>query len=210
MKDIVIIGSGGFAKEVSFLIDDINKVQKQWNLLGYIDNKIGEYNGRYQIVKNDKWLENTQEKISAVFGIGDPGLIKKLSEKFIQNPNIDFPNLIHPGIIGDFERISFGKGNIVCAGNILTTDIQIGSFNIFNLNCTIGHDTVIGSYNIFNPTANISGGILIGEKNLVGTGAQILQYLKITSNVIIGAGSVVTKDIIESGVYVGIPAKKIK
>ena len=45
---------------------------------------------------------------------------------------------------------------------------------------------------------------------LVGTGAQILQGLTICDDTIIGAGAVVTKDILEPGTYVGIPAKKIK
>lgn len=210
MKNIVIIGSGGFAKEVAFLIEDINKRQKQWNILGFIDEKSDDYNGKYEIFQNDEWLINTKDKISVVFGIGNNNLIEELSDKFQLNKNLDFPNLIHPNVIGDWERIEFGRGNIICAGNIFTTDIKIGSFNIFNLDCTIGHDTVIEDCNIFNPSVNISGGVNIENKVMVGTGTQILQYLKICSNTIIGAGAVVTKNITESGVYVGSPAKKIK
>lgn len=37
MKDIVIIGAGGFGREVAWLIDDINKNEPTWNLLGYVD-----------------------------------------------------------------------------------------------------------------------------------------------------------------------------
>ena len=210
MRNIVIIGSGGFAKEVAFLIDDINKKQEQWNILGFIDEKVGEYNGKYKIFRDDGWLENTTDKISVAFGIGNVNLIDKLTNKFQLNKNLDFPNLIHPKAIGDWERIKFGKGNIICAGNIFTTDIKIGSFNIFNLDCTIGHDTIIGDCNIFNPSINISGGVNIDNKGMIGTGSQILQYLNICSNTIIGAGSVVTKNITESGVYVGSPARKIK
>ena len=210
MKDIVIIGSGGFAKEVAFLIEEINKTKNQWNILGFIDNEIGKYNGKYKIIQNDKWLENTNDEVNVAFGIGDSNLLKELSDKFQLNSNLNFPNIKHPNAIGDWNRIKLGKGNIITAGNIFTTDIKIGSFNIFNLSCTIGHDTIIGDYNIFNPTVNISGGINIDNKIMVGTGTQILQYLSIASNTIIGAGTVVTKNITESGVYVGSPARKIK
>ena len=210
MKNIVIVGSGGFAKEVAFLIEEINKKEKQWNLLGFIDKEVGKNNGKYKIFQNDSWLEKTKDKISVVFGVGDNNLIQKLSDKFQLNQNLNFPNLKHPDIIGDWERIKLGKGNIFAAGNILTTDIEIGSFNIFNLDCTVGHDTVIGNYNIFNPSTNISGGISIENKVMIGTGTQILQYLKICSATIIGAGAVVTKNISQSGVYVGSPARKIK
>lgn len=210
MKNIVIVGSGGFAKEVAFLIEDINRDSSEWNLLGFIDDNVGEFNGKYKVLNNDEWLLSTKEEIFIVFGIGKPSLVKNLVLKFSTNSNIKFPNLIHPTVAGDWERISIGRGNIICAGNIFTTDIILGSFNIFNLDCTVGHDVLIGSFNVLNPSVNVSGGVEIENEVLVGTGSQILQYKRITSNTIIGAGSLITKDIEISGVYVGIPAKKIK
>lgn len=210
MKNIVIVGSGGFAKEVAFLIDEINKVKSEWNMLGFIDEKVGQDNGRYKIFNNDLWLENSTEELYVVYGVGFPDLIKRLSKKLSHKKNIKYPNLVHPSVIADWERIFLGNGNIICAGNIFTCDIKFGSFNVINLACTIGHDVNIGNYNVLNPSANISGGVIIGDEILIGTNSQILQYLDITSNTIIGAGAVVTKSISESGVYVGCPARKIK
>ena len=37
MKDIVIIGAGGFGREVAWLIEDINKVNNEWNIVGFVD-----------------------------------------------------------------------------------------------------------------------------------------------------------------------------
>lgn len=133
-------------------------------------------------------------------------MIEKLVLKFIKNNNIDFPNLLHPSVIGDFKNIKFGKGNIICARNIFTTDIIVDSFNVFNLNSTIGHNALFGDYNVINPSVNISGGVVIENKILSGTGAQVLQYKRIVSKTIVGVGAVVTKDIEQCGVYVGVPA----
>lgn len=213
MKDIVIIGTGGFAKEVAFLIEQINIETKEWNILGFISNDehlVGSEFWKYKIYNTDDWLKKTQNSLFAAFGIGDPKLIEVLSNSFQQNKNLVFPNLVHPSCIGDWDRINLDLGNIICAGNIFTTEIKVGSFNIFNLNCTIGHDSIIGSCNVFNPMVNISGGAKIKNANLIGTGAQILQNISISNDTIIGAGAVVNKNITEKGVYVGIPAKKIK
>ena len=49
----------------------------------------------------------------------------------------------------------------------------------------------------------------IGNNVSIGSNATILP-VDICDNVVIGAGSVVTKNIIESGIYVGNPAKKIR
>lgn len=209
MKKIVIVGSGGFAKEVAFLIEEINKSSLEWNILGYIDRELKKKNGAYSIYNNDEWLETTNDEINVVLGIGEPGLLRKLYDKFKKNRNLKFPNLIHPSVIGDWKRIEFGEGNIFTAGVNMTTDIKIGNCNIFNLNCTVGHDCNIGSFNVFNPTVNLSGGLLIEDNILIGTGAQILQYKKICSNTIIGAGAVLNKDVFESGIYVGNPVKML-
>lgn len=37
MKDIVIIGAGGFGREVVELIDDINLRNPTWNIIGFVD-----------------------------------------------------------------------------------------------------------------------------------------------------------------------------
>lgn len=213
MKDIVIVGTGGFAKEVAFLIDNINKEKEEWNIRGFITNdeeKINIQHGKYIIFNTDRWLLNVNSSLYVAIGIGVPQLRAKLFTEYDENKKLIFPNLIHPNVVADIERIKFGKGNLICAGNIFTTDIEIGSNNLFNLDCTIGHDVKIGDSNVLNPSVNISGGVKIENNILLGTGVQILQYLSIHNNSIIGAGAVVCNNISEEGVYVGIPAKKIK
>ncbi len=209
MKKIVIIGSSGFAKEVAFLIEEINKVNQEWQLLGFIDSEPQNLHGSYQVINDDAGLATTNSPLHVAIGIGDPVLINKLYNRFKTNKHLIFPNLIHPSVIGDWDNIKIGEGNILTAGVTMTTDISIGNCNIFNLNCTVGHDCTIGNYNVFNPTVNLSGGLIIENSILIGTGAQVLQYKKICSNTILGAGAVLTKDILESGVFVGSPAKRL-
>ena len=40
MKNIVIIGAGGFGREVKVLVDDINKIRSTYNFLGFYDDGI--------------------------------------------------------------------------------------------------------------------------------------------------------------------------
>jgi maltose O-acetyltransferase len=52
--------------------------------------------------------------------------------------------------------------------------------------------------------------ISIGDNVQIGAGSIVLPGINICNNVIVGAGSVVTKNIIDSGIYVGTPARKIR
>jgi len=85
---------------------------------------------------------------------------------------------------------------------------------------TIGDNTVIAHGVMFINDLFSNGGPANGDKNLwkstsignnvsIGSNSTILP-VNICNNVVIGAGSVVTKDIKESGVYIGNPAKKVR
>lgn len=77
-----------------------------------------------------------EQEIYVVNAIGDPIIKRKIMEHLKSSKN-KYPVLIHPSVIYS-DRIKFGRGSIICAGNILTVDIQVGDHVIVNLDCTIG------------------------------------------------------------------------
>ena len=213
MKKIYIFGAGGFAKEVYFLITEINKEKASFEIGGFIDvePKINEIQiGKNKIAVFDEatfFSKEADANVCFAVGIGNPKILKKIRDKYLSN--FDFPNLIHPGTIGMFDTIEMGKGNIVAAGCIFTVDTKLGSLNIINLHSTIGHDSVIGSCNVVSPGVNLSGGLNIGNGNLIGTNATILQYLKIHDDTIIGAGTMVRTDVESNQTVIGNPGVDI-
>jgi sugar O-acyltransferase (sialic acid O-acetyltransferase NeuD family) len=209
MKDIVIIGAGGFAREVAWLIEEINKRDKHWRLLGFIDDNIEnvgkELNG-YPILGTTEDLVKLDDNVCAVIAIGDGVTRKKIVGKL---KNRKFAILIHPDVVIS-QTVEIGEGTIICSGNILTVNITIGRHVIINLDCTIGHDAVIEDYVTFHPSINFSGNARIGECSILGTGSAVIQGIAIDKNVIVGAGSVVIRDVEDNCTVVGNPVKRVK
>ncbi len=144
-----------------------------------------------------------------VVAIGNGSIRHNLVHKYRVNSNLKFPSLIDPNV--DYsEDLIIGKGNIICAGSIITVDVKIGDFTIINLDCTVGHGVRIDDYVTLNPSVNVSGDCRIGRLSNIGTGTQIIQGKTVGESVILGAGAVVCNDIQDYCTAVGVPAKVIK
>jgi sugar O-acyltransferase (sialic acid O-acetyltransferase NeuD family) len=211
MNKIAIFGAGGFGREVKWLIDDINAQKPTWDFLGYYDDNFlseSKIDKQYYLGTLDD-LNQVKEPVWLVLALGNP-IVKKKVHLNITNPLIQYPVLIHPTCSIGIDTTAIGNGSIICAGTIITRDIQIGRHVILNLCCTVGHDTVIGDYSSFMPSVNISGEVLIEECVYGGTGAKIINQTSIGKESILGAGAVVSKSIPEFCTAIGIPAKVIK
>ena len=212
MKDIVVIGAGGFAREVIWLIEEINKQKLTWNILGYIDEDIKKHNillNGYKVLGDYKWFNN-KENIYYVCAIGNSKIRKKIVEEKINKYYIKAATLIHPSVSIDNKTTEIGEGTIICSHSSITVNIKIKNHCIVNLNSTIGHDVTIENYVTVYPNASISGNCALDEAVELGTGARIIQGKAVGKNAIIGAGAVVINDIEENTTNVGVPSKVIK
>lgn len=210
MKETVIIGQGGLAREIAQYINDINVIQSQLQFIGFVSrdkNEVGSQIGDSVICLCDQELVDIGKELNVIIGIGFPDIVYRLATRLVSFPNLSFPNIHHPRSYKS-DSVLVGRGNIFAPGVVVSVDVEIGSFNLFDWNVTLGHDSVVGNNNVFLPSCNISGSIKIGSGVLVGAGAQILPGLSICDHTVIGAGAVVTKDILEPGTYMGIPARK--
>lgn len=210
IKDLVIIGAGGFGREVAWLVERINSKEKIWNLKGFIDDQqpIGTKVNQYTVIGTTESIKQSEKDMYVICAVGNAKTRKKIIQSLENTKAIHFATIIDPAVIYSNE-ITIGEGSILCAGTILTTNITIGKHVIINLDCTVGHDAIIEDYCTLYPSVNVSGMTIIGEESEIGTGVNIIQGKTIARNVIVGAGSVIVKDLLEYGTYVGIPAQKI-
>jgi sugar O-acyltransferase (sialic acid O-acetyltransferase NeuD family) len=197
LKEKVIIGAGGFAREIRAHID--NK-----NIKFYVSDKYYTENND-NIYPLSSFDSNNQ---IALIGIGDP----KDKKVFIDQlpKDTEYWSFVSPKAIILDDNVEIGEGSFICAGVIITTNVKIGKHVQLNLLTTVGHDTIIGDFFTSAPDVNISGNVEIGDFVYMGTNSTIKEKIKITDNVIIGMNCGVVSDITESGVYVGTPNKKIK
>jgi sugar O-acyltransferase (sialic acid O-acetyltransferase NeuD family) len=209
MEEILIIGAGGFGREVLWTINDCNQINDKYSIIGFIDDDKSLHGQKIDgipVLGGLEWFDNNYKKsVSCVITVGDSiqrGKIVKQLEK--NDPT--YTNIIHPTVIFS-KLVTIGEGTIIQAGSILTVNIKIGKHVHINIDSTIGHDSNINDYVTINPGVHINGKTQIGNSVNIGSGAVMKQEIKIGARSIIGAGSVLLEDVLEGSLYVGVPAK---
>lgn len=210
---LVILGAGGFAREMLDLIDDCIAAGEPYEMLGYL---VDKQFGAPGIMVNDKpilggleWLAGNVERVQVVAGVGP----SHLRYQFVQRAlayNARFATLIHPNVVFNRRWLTIGQGTVITAGCILTNNVRLGNFVQLNLATTIGHDAVLGDYATTAPGVHISGFVELGEGAYLGTGVNVIDRTQIGAWSIVGAGSTVVKSIAANVTAVGSPARAIK
>lgn len=198
---LYVVGAGGHAKVVLHVLES-----KQIKAAGILDTdpvKIGTSILNYPITHiEDKALPHRARFIIA---IGDNAVRAKLFTAMQIRGWHAF------NVIDNSTRIAntvkLGKGTVVFPFGSIHPDTQIGSNVIINTHTVIEHDNYISDHAHIGPNATLCGGVVVEEGAFVGAGVTIIPGIKIGAWSVIGAGAVVTKNIPETTVVVGCPAR---
>ncbi len=208
MTDIVVCGSGSFARELYGWIKH-SEVNQNIKFKGFLDkdNKslINFGLEKYYLGDEDSYAAADSDfYLIATANVN----VREIIYKKLKNKNCRFYNYIHESVIigGD---IKLGEANIICPNSVFTTDIKIGDCNIFNINTTIGHDVVIDSFNTFSSHCDLTGNVSIMNNNFFGSRVSLLPKCTIGSRNKIAAGSVIYKGVKDNSIYLGNPARKV-
>ncbi len=216
MKKILIVGAGGFGREVLSLLNDLNSQNQapSFEIVGFVADETPEESTIKALgVRYLGSLSYIYENFSNlkdcyyILAIGNGSARKRIAAR-LNEIGLRAITLIHPSaIIG--QEVVFESGVIVCANSVITTNVKIESHTHINIGCIIGHDVRVGSFVTLSPAVKIMGNCQVDELSTIYTGAILIPNIRIEKNSTIGAGSVVTKNIEANSTAVGIPAKVI-
>jgi sugar O-acyltransferase (sialic acid O-acetyltransferase NeuD family) len=215
VNGIVIVGAGGFGREVLTLVRDVNEATPgTWDFLGFLSAEppdatvLQRVDARYLGADTDLELLASLRGCHFVAAIGACSTRRAVTTR-MTDAGLAPATLVHPtAVIG--EDVELGAGAAVCAGSILTTNIRVGRGVSIDRSVNVGHDCVLGEFATLAPGSTISGNVTLADEVYMGTNSCTIQGVAIGAGSTVGAGAVVTRDVEPGATVVGAPARPLQ
>lgn len=214
---VVIIGAGGFGREVHDVIEAVNDARMATGhpriecvgMLadGHADLDLVEERD-LRFLGPVVGLASLPADVRYVLAIGN-GAARKRIDQWATAEGREAMSLVHPSAVLGRHRVMLGPGSIVCASAVVTTNVRMGRHVQLNMGVTVGHDAVLGDYVTLSPNVSISGYAVLEDEVTMGTGATIIDRRRIGARTTVGAGAAVVKDLPADVTAVGVPARPL-
>jgi sugar O-acyltransferase (sialic acid O-acetyltransferase NeuD family) len=209
MDSLIIVGAGGFGREVYAWATQCADYNKKWAIKGFLDDNPEALRSYHYSVPVLGRIGDYIPQEGECFAMGIGAIAsKKRACSLLLERGANFITLVHPSaVLG--HNVTLGLGSIVCPHVTLTADIQIGKFVVINCNASMGHDVVVGDWTTISGHCDITGHCQLGAEVFLGSHASIVPGRRIGDGSVIGAGSCVLQHTKPGKTVFGVPAKRI-
>ena len=210
MERIILVGGGGFCRELIDAVTQCHEAGSVPPVGGYLDDNGDVLAGHDSRVP---WLGSTLEYQPApgdafVLAIGSPAGKRALHGR-LHDRGAKFPRLIHPSV-NVAPSASIAEGVMILFNGAAGPNCRIERMVTINAGSGLGHDAVVGEFSTLSSKVDITGGVQVGKDCLIGSNAALIPRIKIGDGATIGVGSVIYRSVPAGATMFAPPAKMIK
>ena len=209
MRNLVIIGASGFAREMYDLALACYGNEPDFNVKGFLsDNPSNIEAMGYPAVLNTVTDYTPVEGDVFFCAIGNLNHRQK-TVSIILSKGGQFINLIHPtAILSPSVKLGIGVG--IKSFCVLASDVTVEDFTFLQSSVIMGHDVHMGSFCQVNSFSFFAGYVRVHNMVAINAGVRIIQNIVVEEESVVGIGSVVLRRVKKNTTVFGNPAKRIE
>ena len=204
---LVVLGGGGFARNVIDAVESAGQSGMRCRLLGVLDrdDRLSPALARRgcRLLGTEAALAHLDARY--LIAIADPSVRRRL-DRYAQRLG-RLPAVAVHAAASVSAHTRLGPGTVVSAGARIASDVTVGRHVHVNFNATVGHDVQLGNFVTLHPQAAVSGNAVLADGVTLGAGAVVLPGVRLGPGATVGAGAVVLRDVAAGQTVVGVPAR---
>lgn len=210
LPELVIVGAGGFGREVFAWAKQSEQYQLDWTIKGFIDDDPRALDmfsspGRWLGTITDHEPHSDEVFICA---LGQPIPKQKCSE-LIEERGGRFTKLIHrTAVVG--HDVTLAAGVILCPYAVVSANNRLGKGVAVNLHSSVDHDADVNDWSQINCHCDLTGAVKVGKGVFMGSRVSVAPGVTIGDGAHLGMGSVVLRDVPARWKVFGCPARRIE
>lgn len=209
MKSLLIIGAGGFGREMFSAAREACGFGESFRIKGYLDGNphaLDGFDGYPHIIGSPESYEIGEDDVF-VTALGNVEA-RKCCAEMIESRGGRFIPIIHRSAsLG--PNVVVGEGAFIAHNVVLTADVKVGRHACVFHGSVIGHDTRLGDFSHVYSLVSIGGGVSVGERASVFPGARIVPRIEIGNGATVGIGSAVIRSVDPGTTVFGVPAQRL-
>jgi sugar O-acyltransferase (sialic acid O-acetyltransferase NeuD family) len=209
-RPLLLVGTGGLAREVAATVAALNEAAPRWRLLGFLDDDPDRHGAVVAGVPVLGPPELVHEHPDAAVVLctaspADRSSRYRLAQRLRLAPERQ-PALVHPAAsLADSTGVA--PGAVVLAGAVATADVVIGPHVVVMPACVLTHDDVLGGFATLASGVRLGGGVRVGMGAYLGAATAVREGCRVGEWSLVGMGSVVLRDIPAFETWWGAPAR---
>jgi len=203
---IVIVGAGGFGREVLHWIRAASPEHAS-RIAGFLSaerERLDQHACSHEIIGDPDGYQ-PQPGDALVLAIGIP-LVRRQVADSLRSRGAEFLTLIHPTAIVA-PTATIGAGSVICPYAIVSDAARVGEFVLMNYHSSLGHDASAGDHAVLSPYATLGGGAHIAADVFLGLHASVGPGRRIGARSKVSANSCALTDAPPESIIYGVPGR---
>ncbi len=209
LRQLVIVGAGGFGREILAWARHSRGFQTEWVIKGFIDDADDPLKAHPAPAPVLGRIADYAPSSDEVFvcGVGVPAYREKLISMLASRGG-EFIQLIHQTVVFGNE-VSLGSAVVLCPFSLVSSNATLEDGVAVNCYSSVDHDVRVGKWSQISCHCDLTAEVQLGTKVFLGSKVSIIPKIVIGDSAYVGAGSVVTRNVPPGAKVVGNPARII-
>ena len=210
MNNLIIIGAGGFGREMFGSAREALGYGEKFRIKGFLDGNpaaLEGFSGYPEIIGTPETYEIEKGDVF-ITALGSITSRRRCAEMIESRGGVFIPVIHRSASLG--PNVAVGDGSFIAHNVVLTADVKVGRHSCVFHGTVIGHDTTLGDYSHVYSLVSIGGAVRVADGAAIFPGAKVVPRVAIGEGATVGIGSTVIRNVSPGITVFGSPAERFR